>query len=384
MMKTQRLSSDRIGSLPQNIIDTILSLMPIRDALRTSILSKRWRYSWTTMPKLVFDHNLVRAISAGGKRLVKYKLVNAIFHVLLIHRGPTTLNFELDVNKLGMTTEFDQIILSLSSKINVKDLIINTSNTFYKLPTSFFLLQGLESLELTACEFQPPVKFNGFNKLRNMHFENVMVSAEELQHFLSSCPLLEELVLIAHEEHVDEKFINFVTFFQCAPLIDTLVISKYYMKYMAVGGMPNKLPTSLHLKDVGLEVCLREQDVISSALCIIRSSPNLEQLSFLMYDNEKLPTKESSMKFVDLQDDLSLTLDHLKHFEIYNFGNIVCEMEFVKLIMAKSPELEIARIVLKDSVSAEEELKILRNMLYLPFPRASPSAKLLIQRTPLY
>ncbi|XP_071739431.1 F-box/FBD/LRR-repeat protein At1g13570-like [Rutidosis leptorrhynchoides] len=331
-METQSLSLDIISSLPQNIIETILTLMPLRDALRTNILSKRWRYCWMTMPKLVFDHNLVRAKS--GSQL-KYKLVNAIFHVLLIHRGPRTLKFKLDVNKLGFKTEFHQIILSLSSKINVKDLIIdNTSDTFYKLPTSFFLIQRLESLELMNCEFELPVTFTGFNKLRNMHFKNVRVSAQVLQHFLSNCPLLEEIILGGYEEeYVEENYFKFVQLFQHVPLVHTLDISKYYMKYLAAGGMPNKLPTSLHLKDVGLDVCLSEQDVISSILCIIRSSPNLEQLFFLMYDNEKLPIQESSLMFVDLQDDLSLTLDRLTYFEIVGFSNMPLEMEFLKLIL---------------------------------------------------
>ncbi|XP_071739413.1 F-box/FBD/LRR-repeat protein At1g13570-like [Rutidosis leptorrhynchoides] len=292
--------------------------------------------------------------------LWKYKLVNAIFHVLLLHSGPTILKFKLDVNKLGMETEFDQIILFLSRRINVK---------------------WLESLELLCCNFEPPLTFNGFNKLRKIDFEDVRVTAEVLQNFLSSCPLLEEVFLIAHEEeYVDENFINPVTFFQCVPLIHTLHISKYYMKYMAAGGMPDKLPTSLHLKDVGLGVCLMDRDVISSALCIIRSSPNLEQLSFLMYDNEKFPIKESSIKFVDLQDDLSLTLDHLTYFGIISFSNNVFERECVKLIMAKSPVLTLVRIELEDKVSVDEELKILRDMIYRPFSCASPSAKLLIKR----
>ncbi|XP_071739436.1 F-box/FBD/LRR-repeat protein At1g13570-like [Rutidosis leptorrhynchoides] len=379
-MDTQSLSSDRISSLSQNIIETILTLMPIRDAIRTSILSKEWRYCWMTMPKLVFDYNWVRAISGDGI-LLKSRLVNAIFHVLLIHRGPTTLKFELDVNKLGMTTEFDQIILSLSRRINLEYLIIdnNTSDTFYKLPTSFFLLQGLESLEVMGCDFEPPLTFNVFNKLRNIHFENVKVSAEVLQRFFSSCPLLEKVILIHYEdEYVEEKSMNFVTFFQCVPLIHTLRISKYYMKVILVKDC-GKLPTSLHLKDVCLDVCLRKQDVLS-IICIIRSSPNLEQLSFVMYDNEKLPTKGSSMKFAELQDDLSLTLNNLKLFEILNFSNIVCEMEFVKLIMIKSPVLKIARLALEDNVSVDEELKILRDMIRLPFPRASPSAQFVIER----
>ncbi|XP_071739429.1 uncharacterized protein [Rutidosis leptorrhynchoides] len=227
------------------------------------------------------------------------EVLNAIFHVLLMHCGPTMLKFELDLN---LETEFDQIILYLSRKINVKDLIINTWHTFYKQPSSFFSLQGLESLELINSSFEPPIDYD--------------------------------------EVSVEEMSFNFVKLFQC--------------------GMPHKLPTSLHLKYVQLDVCLREQDVISSVLCIIRSSPNLEQLSFAMYDNKELPIQESSIKFDDLHDDLSLTLDHLKRFEIVNFSDNVFEMKFVKLIMAKSPVPKIARVELRDFVSVVEELKILR------------------------
>ncbi|XP_071739410.1 F-box/FBD/LRR-repeat protein At1g13570-like [Rutidosis leptorrhynchoides] len=383
MMKTQCVSSDRISSLPENIIETILSLMPIRDALRTSILSKRWRYCWMTMPKLVFDHNLVRAISGTGI-LLKYKLVNAIFHVLLMHNCPAIIKFELDVDKMDMETEFHPIILYLSRRTNVKDLIIdnNTSDIFYKLPTSFFLIQGLESLELMGCDLEPPLTFNGFNKLRKIDFDDVQVSTKDLQHFLSSCPLLEEVILGDYEEeYVEENSFKFVQLFQCVPLVHTLDISKDYMKYLTAGGMPNKLPTSLHLKDVRLDVCLRELDVISSVLCIIRSSPNLGRLFFVMRDNEKLPIQESSIKFADLRDDLSLTLDNLEIFEVVYFSNISCEMEFVKLIMCKSPILEIAQIELKDNVSADDELKIVRDMER--FPRASPSAQLIIERRPM-
>ncbi|KAJ0432731.1 putative leucine-rich repeat domain superfamily, F-box-like domain superfamily [Helianthus annuus] len=46
---------DRITTLPQAIVETILCLLPIEEAARTSVLSREWRYKWTTIPKLEFD-----------------------------------------------------------------------------------------------------------------------------------------------------------------------------------------------------------------------------------------------------------------------------------------------------------------------------------------
>ncbi|XP_050234508.1 putative F-box protein At1g47702 isoform X2 [Mercurialis annua] len=44
--------SDMISDLPDHIIDNILICMPIQEAVRTSILSKKWRFKWRYLPKL--------------------------------------------------------------------------------------------------------------------------------------------------------------------------------------------------------------------------------------------------------------------------------------------------------------------------------------------
>lgn len=46
---------DRLSSLPEEIITQILSLIPTEAAVRTSILSKQWRYNWTFVTNLYFD-----------------------------------------------------------------------------------------------------------------------------------------------------------------------------------------------------------------------------------------------------------------------------------------------------------------------------------------
>ncbi|XP_071735682.1 F-box/FBD/LRR-repeat protein At1g13570-like isoform X2 [Rutidosis leptorrhynchoides] len=154
------------------------------------------------------------------------------------------------------------------------------------------------------------VTFSGFTKLKNLVFEDVRISNKVLQHLLSNCPLLETISLIEYDDINEEHLsFDFVKLFQCVPLIYALDISMYCMKYEVSGGMPpHKLPTSLNLKYVRLDVCLREEDAVSSALCIIRSSPNLEQLSFAMYDYEGLAIQESSINFEDLHDGLEFDL----------------------------------------------------------------------------
>ena len=51
---------DSFGELPEHILSHILSFLPTKEAVRTSILSKRWKFIWTSIPELHFfyDHRL--------------------------------------------------------------------------------------------------------------------------------------------------------------------------------------------------------------------------------------------------------------------------------------------------------------------------------------
>ncbi|KAJ0643533.1 putative F-box domain, leucine-rich repeat domain superfamily, F-box-like domain superfamily [Helianthus annuus] len=69
MYKAERLSVDRISTLPQPILESILSLLPTEEAARTSILSTEWRYKWTTIPNLRFElRNTTSELTSEVKR----------------------------------------------------------------------------------------------------------------------------------------------------------------------------------------------------------------------------------------------------------------------------------------------------------------------------
>ncbi|CAI9278687.1 unnamed protein product [Lactuca saligna] len=103
MVEVQPQSLDRINTLPQDTIEKIPTLLPIQDALRTSVLSKKWRHCWKGMPKLVFDDKYLNC-SSSSKEINKYKFVTTIFHVFLLHNGPI-LEFSISIN---IDTEIDE------------------------------------------------------------------------------------------------------------------------------------------------------------------------------------------------------------------------------------------------------------------------------------
>ncbi|CAI9278677.1 unnamed protein product [Lactuca saligna] len=126
--------------------------MPIRDALRTSILSKKWRYCWTGIQKLVFDDNLVKQSSNMEEEIEKYKLINAIFHVLLLHKGPVS-ELCICITDAEIVNEIDQIILHLSRSKNIKKFTfeISSIDEYYKLPFSFTYLSNTVKLRFHQC-----------------------------------------------------------------------------------------------------------------------------------------------------------------------------------------------------------------------------------------
>ncbi|OMP01228.1 hypothetical protein COLO4_12050 [Corchorus olitorius] len=62
--RAKPMQEDRISTLPDSIIHHFLSLLPIKDAVKTGVLSKRWKDIWTSVPTL--------CICYTGKRFKRF------------------------------------------------------------------------------------------------------------------------------------------------------------------------------------------------------------------------------------------------------------------------------------------------------------------------
>ncbi|GJV53952.1 ribonuclease H-like domain, reverse transcriptase, RNA-dependent DNA polymerase [Tanacetum coccineum] len=101
----------------------------------------------------------------------------------------------------------------------------------------------------------------------------------------------------------------------------TGIIFYYGESPISWSGMPQKHPTSLvSLKHLYLDVCFMEQCVFFCSM-YDQKLLNLELIVYTMYDDEKLHDRQTSMNLLDLQNELSLSLDHLEEFLIKRFRN---------------------------------------------------------------
>ncbi|KAJ0669509.1 putative F-box domain, leucine-rich repeat domain superfamily, F-box-like domain superfamily [Helianthus annuus] len=229
----RRIPMDRMSNLPPSIIQNILTRMPMRDAFRTSILSRNWRYHCRNMSKLSFDKYMFHTRFALSKKCTF--LHHVVYPVLLLHQGPI-LEFSLRLNVIDSCWEIDQIILHLSRNYALKEfqLSIGPGGEYTLLP-AFFNLQHLTVLKLHNCAFQPPVTSKGFGRLVTLYFYNVSITAEAFLRFISSCPLLKDFTLIGDKRHFWGLWsCNFIELFERIPLVERLCMSSYPIQVMHI------------------------------------------------------------------------------------------------------------------------------------------------------
>ena len=78
-----------LSKLPEPLVSHILSFLPTKDAVRTSVLSKKWQFRWTFITKLDLDDTVFYKRKSGGKMY----FVNFVYRALLLTKSnKRTLN----------------------------------------------------------------------------------------------------------------------------------------------------------------------------------------------------------------------------------------------------------------------------------------------------
>ncbi|XP_060215723.1 F-box/FBD/LRR-repeat protein At1g13570-like [Lycium barbarum] len=191
----QSASLDILSNLQGDVIDEILIRLPLEDAVRTSILSKKWRYDWCRLPELALNQQALKA--SRNTIPLALTFTNIVNHILTLHSGPITkFTLNLDPYLIPRPT-FDNLIYFLS-KNDIQHLVLRFPWGInpYKLPSSFFTCLQLRHLTLQSCliELLPPA-FRGFDKLRSLELHCVAISSKLLESLISSCSFLQHLLL---------------------------------------------------------------------------------------------------------------------------------------------------------------------------------------------
>ncbi|PNX78817.1 F-box/FBD/LRR-repeat protein [Trifolium pratense] len=193
---------DRISDLPSNVIDGILEHLDIRDVVRTSILSTKWRYMWTSVPTLWFDEFFDEyehdEFFYEYEHLVDCSPVvsKIITDVLMRHNG-TIYHFSLFIPpeyNFKITMEHFDTWVPLLSRKGIKYLeLANHGTHLDQMPYIVLSCKELTYFKFAGFNLSIPPNFSGFKRLLKLHFISVTFESRALESLISGCPLLEKL-----------------------------------------------------------------------------------------------------------------------------------------------------------------------------------------------
>ncbi|XP_047054543.1 F-box/FBD/LRR-repeat protein At1g13570-like [Lolium rigidum] len=409
-------AAELLESLPPAMLDEILSCLPIRDAARTSVLSRAWRRRWESVPYPVL--NWPRGTPS------------APIDAVLAHRTCPVSEFR---HQYVPETEFhlsDLWLLRLAS-VGVQSLYLKFKwlkadgivmiPHFHMLHPYIFSCLELAVLDLEACDFPDlPSSFAGFPNLTALSLSNVgfpqglrglevMISSssslqrlrlenlrmpEEYEQWVIHAPNLQRLLItsdlvygwqIDHLPSLEVAEVELGHYSDAQEIVN--LISPLDQARILQLSMPSSMDNLLeglsrsfvNLKCLSLHIPYCCLSSFLSIFCLARKAPNLEvfdiELGFHYEEDEGVDINVlNAQRAVDLFS--SLTTVHMKNvtWNLY-------EMAFIQFVLLEARQLEVfsiheSRLCLKPNQAALALAEVAQYM------RSSPAANLVISQMP--
>uniref|UniRef100_R7W4Z4 Uncharacterized protein n=1 Tax=Aegilops tauschii TaxID=37682 RepID=R7W4Z4_AEGTA len=198
----------KFHDLPEDVLCTILSKLPAKEAVRTSVLSSDWRCTWTACPRLSFGADDISK-NVKGKPQRTQMFIDHVNAVLTKHSGRALdqleIKFIFETKLVDYLNNWIRFAMSAHTKSLAFDLAPPSNfpeyGDHYRFPFEQFTdnksVSCLACLQLSFVRFEPPpTSFIGFPNLRKLHLHVVKTTRQDLESVLCSCVNLEWLSLL--------------------------------------------------------------------------------------------------------------------------------------------------------------------------------------------
>lgn len=162
---------DRISRMPDSVLCHILSFLPTEAAFRTSILSSRWKFVWTSLPNLMFNDKLCYSSSGTSENDKLTRFENFVDRMLL--SNSVSINkFYLHCRKLRYLSRL-KFWVELAIMRNVREIEVDLPvGETLDLPRCIYNSETLEILKLeTDFVFKSPFSGICFPRVKKFHAE---------------------------------------------------------------------------------------------------------------------------------------------------------------------------------------------------------------------
>ncbi|CAH2063605.1 unnamed protein product [Thlaspi arvense] len=195
---------DRISSLPDELLCHILSYLPTKNAASTPALSKRWLNLWKLVPNLDIDDSVFLHPEEGKEERVEIRqsFVDFVERVLASQGDSPVEKFSLKCITGVHPDIMNRWICNVLQR-GVSDLNLFTDFSYedieeegYSLPEEMFLSRTLVELKLrteNSVDWWHLDMGSSLPMLKSLYIDSELILCDELEKFVPSFPVLEEL-----------------------------------------------------------------------------------------------------------------------------------------------------------------------------------------------
>ncbi|KAH7845149.1 hypothetical protein Vadar_025798 [Vaccinium darrowii] len=328
--------NDIISNLPEDVLHHILSFLSTKDAIRTSILSTKWEYLWTSIANI----DLKETYHQAGKK-EDGSFLDFVDRVLIFHDASEIKSLSLESHELVNSSRVNSWI-SASIRHNIKELKLCLHwKTQPVLPCRLFTCQSLVVLKLSMDWALEVTSLTRFLNLKTLELKYVTFSDNSTQHLFSSCPMLQELALV----YCGSKNLKTITI--CIPTLKGMssVVTKIYAANL------------IHLHCISCQIidfCLYDlSSLVDASICLYEEpeevvTPRVLRLLTGIFNVKKLTITIVTLEGFDSCDEddwkfgraPSCFASSLKTVHIAHFDKKPIEMRFIRFLLKKARVLE--------------------------------------------
>jgi len=200
---------DRISNLPDSILCYVLSFLPTKEVVATSVLSKRWNLLWRSVTSLDFD---LPGGDEYGNEVAYSRFLLSVYSFLF------TRNMEQPLHRLRLrsfSNNYNDYMFEtcIKAAVRVSGRLQHLDLSLFPViavPSVVFSCKTLVVLKLTYLALKN-ISFVDFPLLKILHLICVSFSKDSdlLQQFLSGSPNLEDLKVKNFSANAAKKFNRF-------------------------------------------------------------------------------------------------------------------------------------------------------------------------------
>ncbi|GAU49508.1 hypothetical protein TSUD_306610 [Trifolium subterraneum] len=320
---------DRLSSLPEEVLEHIISYLPTKDAVATTFLSKTWKSQslWRSQMNLCFD----------DKTFPHPFSFSQFVHSVITNRDNTLPihSFHLKSHR-GFCYSIDLYnFVYAAITLGVQNLSINLCSIRRTLPTFVLTTKTLSVLKLkeislNEMSYEDDPCFD-LPSLKVLHLESVAFTFHKhIRKLLSACPILEELETkdLTVKKVAKELRIN-----RDVPSLSNLVRANISGGYIGLDWLHNVHHLSIKLVD-----------------------------TFHNYADSEWKDPEIVPECL---------LSHLTTCSLRNYSHTNCEFQFAKYIMENSRVLSTMTIQIAKSIESDTKIQMLKELYLCPMNSAT-------------